>query len=712
MSKLLKWILAAVGIVAALFVVAAFVLPMVIDPNNYKEEIRAGVLEETGRELVIGGEIQWTVFPSIGLGLADLELGNRVGFGDKPMIRVGEASVSVKLLPLLRGKIEVGKVGLSDLLVNLERKADGQNNWDDLGPGGKTTASDDKSAPEVFVSGIEISNANVTWRDIDQVTELKNFGLRTSAIVPGQPFDLEGGFSVNLAQSQLAGTAGFGGRVQPSADGNRIAIEGLDISFTGTQGPAGEAVTLDMGINANADIDLENDTAVFSDFSLRLHDLLVSGKLTATSVSANPAFEGHLKVAEFSPRALFKALGMDAPITASEKVLTSLQADMNFAGTSDSAQMRDLVVRFDESSANGRLNIANFDHPRLVFDFQIDRLNLDDYLTETEPAVNEPDLTVDDFKSFTGGGDLRIGELRLAGLTATDVSMTLQAGNAGLRVSPIKARFYGGQQQGEINIDTNGKRPLLTMSQKLTGVQTGALLADMMDTSRLRGVADIDMNIATDLTNSHSTFAAMSGNVGLKVVDGAIVGVNITEIIRVAKLALNTQESSATETGGDTKTEFSELTVSGVIENGILRSKDLDMRSPLMRMTGKGRINLIDETIDYVAKPVLVNAVEMQSLADLSGVPIPLKITGNLYEPDIAVDIVAAIAESQKAKIDKKKDEVLGKLLGGNGDTKTADEAAEAESIEDATKSLLKGLLGGKKDKDKEKEKEAEGGSH
>ena len=80
MSKLLKWVLAAIGIIAALFVVAAFVLPMVIDPNNYKEEIRAGVLEETGRELVIGGEIQWTVFPSIGLGLADLELGNREGF--------------------------------------------------------------------------------------------------------------------------------------------------------------------------------------------------------------------------------------------------------------------------------------------------------------------------------------------------------------------------------------------------------------------------------------------------------------------------------------------------------------------------------------------------------------------------------------------------------------------------------------------------------
>ena len=710
MSKLLKWVLAAIGIIAALFVVAAFVLPMVIDPNNYKEKISAGVLDETGRELVIGGEIQWTVFPSIGLGLADLELGNREGFGDLPMISVGEASVSVKLLPLLRGKMEIGKVGLSDLLVNLERKANGQNNWDDLSSGGTTAASDDKGTPEVVVSGVEISNANVIWRDIDQVTELKSFSLKTSAIVPGEPFDVEGGFSVNFAPSLLVGKAGFSGRVQSSADGNRIGIEGLEFSFAGTQGPAEETMNLDLGINANADIDLKNDTATLSGFSLRLHDLLVSGNLDVSSLSGDTRFEGRLNAAQFSPKSLFKALGLEAPNTSSDSALTSLQAAMNFVGTLDSAKMRDMTMKLDESNFNGRLDIANFDRPRLAFDFEIDRLNLDDYLTESDPAVNEPDLTVGDFKSFTGGGDLRIGELRVAALTATDVSMTLKAGDAGMRISPIKAQFYGGRQEGDINIDASGQRPLLTMSQKLTGVQAGKLLADVMDTSRLQGVANFEMKITTDLTSTRSTSEAMNGNVAMKVVDGAIVGVNITEIIRVAKLALNTQTESEADTDDAAKTEFSELTVSGVIERGILRSNDLDMRSPLMRVTGKGTINLVDETINYVAKPVLLKVVETQSLANLSGVPIPVKITGNLYEPDIAVDIVAAIAGSQKAKIDKKKDEVLGKLLGGSGDSKAGDEAAEPEGIEGTAKSLLKGLLGGKKDKDKDNEKEGGGG--
>ena len=129
MNKLLKWILAGVGVVIILFVIAAVALPLLVDPNDYKDEISASVLEETGRELTIGGDIEWTVFPSIGLGLSELELGNRSGFGDKPMLSIGNAGASVKLVPLFSRRIEIGQVSLSNVSANLQRKANGQTNW-------------------------------------------------------------------------------------------------------------------------------------------------------------------------------------------------------------------------------------------------------------------------------------------------------------------------------------------------------------------------------------------------------------------------------------------------------------------------------------------------------------------------------------------------------------------------------------------------------
>ena len=107
MKKLMKWIMAIVAVVVVLLLVATLVLPMVVDPNDYKDEISAAVTKKTGRDLTIGGDIKWSVFPSIGLELSDVTLGNPNGFGEQPMLDIGEAGVSVKFLPLLKRQVEV-----------------------------------------------------------------------------------------------------------------------------------------------------------------------------------------------------------------------------------------------------------------------------------------------------------------------------------------------------------------------------------------------------------------------------------------------------------------------------------------------------------------------------------------------------------------------------------------------------------------------------
>ena len=717
MNKLLKWMLAVVGVVAVILVVAAVVLPMVIDPNNYKDQIRAAVLEETGRELSIGGEIQWTVFPWIGLGLSDLQLGNRTGFGDQPMLSIGEAGVSVKLMPLFSRKLEIGKLSLTDVSVYLQQNANGQNNWDDLG-GSQSNTTDTAPASDggleaLVVSGIEISNANVTLDEAGQITELKGFGLKASNIELGRPFDLEGGFSINVAESQLSGEVKFGGLVQSAANGTGYGIEGFNLSFKGQQGATGEALSFDVAINANADIDLSNDQATISDFALRFHDLLLNGQLDVKSLTNAPRFEGQLELAEFNPKSFLKALGVGAPQMADENALTSLQAEMSFTGSSSSVNMQNLTVKFDKSIFEGHLKVDNFDQPRLAFNFQIDSMNLDEYQLESAVETDEPDLPVDVFRGFTGDGDFRIGKLIVAGLTATDVSLTMSSDGNGVRLFPISAEVYGGQYQGDIKIDASGSEPILITSQELTGVQAEGLLQDLTGSARLQGAGNIRLKVTTDLTNSQSTRQALSGDIGMNFRDGAIIGIDVAETIRKAKAALGQQADSAGAAERDPKTDFSELSMTGRIEQGILTSDDLMMQSPLLRMTGKGTVNLVEETINYVVKPILVGSLEGQGgqgLDELSGVPIPVKLTGSLYEPDIAVDIAAAIVGSQKVKINEKKDELIGQLLGEKDDSDTASKEGEAKEKDDPAKSLLKGLFGSKKDK--KKDDGGDGGVH
>jgi AsmA protein len=160
------------------------------------------------------------------------------------------------------------------------------------------------------------------------------------------------------------------------------------------------------------------------------------------------------------------------------------------------------------------------------------------------------------------------------------------------------------------------------------------------------------------------------------------------------------------ESGKDEKTEFAELTMSGVFNEGVLSSDDLLMLSPLLRATGEGTVNLVEESIDFVLKPVLTGEAG-EALGKLNGVAIPVKLSGNMYEPGIRVDIVAALAESQKEVITKKADEYIGGLLGSKKESGAEGEEGEGEETSDAASSLLKGLLGGKK---KKGEKEDDGG--
>jgi len=714
MKALIKWILIVIAAIVLLLVIAAVVLPLTFDPNNYKDEIRQAVKKETGRELTMTGEIGWTVFPVLGLEVNDVALGNREGFGNEPMLIIGQAGASVKIMPLFSKKVEIGKVTLKDMSVNLSQKANGQNNWDDLSDSETPDSSGQSTGGEsdiqsIHISGIEISNTNVRWDDAGQVTELKNFNLNASGIANQEPFDLDGGFSVSLQDPQMTGDAEFSGHVIPAGGTGDLRIEGLKLSFNGQHGAAPDSFDVDLSISTDATINDAKDSAKLDNFELRLHNMKVSGTLAVASLSDDPTLKGVMTVADFNPKSLMKALGIAAPATSNADALTHFSAQMNFTGSANGTHWRDLKMKLDQSNMNGRFQVSNFDQPELDFDLAIDSINLDDYLppadesgptiVNSSPAAKPPpgkgqagasesDLTSETFRGLNGGGTFKIGQLKIADMTATNVSTTMSANSKGWRFYPTVASFYGGTNKSDIRIDATGSRPILTLSEDLSGVQAEGLLADLTGkASRLLGTGAFMLNIETDLSNSATIRNALNGDLSMSIADGAFIGIDVADTIGQAKSLLGKQDESSEQLDNDAKTEFALLGMTGLIKNGILSSDDFDMSSTLMRASGKGQINLINETIDYVVKPVLSENVRgkgKSTLGKLSGVPIPIKISGSLYDPKISIDFVGAITESQKAKIDAKKTELTNKLfeklLGDDKDKKSATEGEKGQT--------------------------------
>ncbi|MGA9469198.1 MAG: AsmA family protein, partial [Candidatus Macondimonas sp.] len=77
----------------------ALILPRVLDPNAYRDDLVRVVSERTGRTLTLDGQLGLSVFPWLGLELNGVTLSNAPGFGDAPMLAVRHARAGVRLWP-------------------------------------------------------------------------------------------------------------------------------------------------------------------------------------------------------------------------------------------------------------------------------------------------------------------------------------------------------------------------------------------------------------------------------------------------------------------------------------------------------------------------------------------------------------------------------------------------------------------------------------
>jgi len=130
--KALKYLVVTVLTIVVLAILTLVGVALFVNPNHFKTQIANAVDKITGRQLTINGNIRWSFFPWLGLGVQDVSLSNASDFGQTPFATLGEVDVSVKFLPLLHGAIEVGTVKLTNLQINLVRQARGKTNWDDL----------------------------------------------------------------------------------------------------------------------------------------------------------------------------------------------------------------------------------------------------------------------------------------------------------------------------------------------------------------------------------------------------------------------------------------------------------------------------------------------------------------------------------------------------------------------------------------------------
>ena len=262
-----------------------------------------------------------------------------------------------------------------------------------------------------------------------------------------------------------------------------------------------------------------------------------------------------------------------------------------------------------------------------------------------------------------------------------------------LRIRFPDVQLYEGKGTGTLVVDAHTSQAAkIETSFSLRGVQTQPFLTDAAGFGHIAGRGNITFGFTGAGRSQRDIVSSLMGQGRMELADGAIVGTDIAKIIR----SLQKGKISGWQSEPSAKTDFSSLTATCTVTNGVVANDDLALAGPLLRLTGAGKASLPAMTLDYTAQPTIVATLEGQGAAEdasgpLTGIAIPVRITGPWAKPNVSLDL-AAIAKNPKAVLETVK-KALGNVKGGDQVQDAIGKLANSKEGK-AIGDLLGGLLG------------------
>ena len=690
MNKKLKVALLVIVIAFVSFVGLLVVGYMMLDPNDFKQEISEVVKEKTGQELVISGDIEKSIYPNLGVNIGAVALKNPTGYEADNFAQLERVSVSISLMPLFSGKIIADTVLLQGAKINLEKNSQGKANWEVFAQSAKGADKDkqkkkEKTAKKLDTEkfqfeGIEIIDASLTFIDKQsgQNITLDKVNLITEVEELTKPFLVK--FSAQLNSETPKVTADFDLKtlVNLSQDLKQVKLEDLAAKLN-ADAPDILPTKLEAQLDTEISLDLNQMAIAVKDLQLKLMDLVLKGNINAANLAANPTLDSNIELTRFNPRDLTSKLKIELPPMKGSDALTAVELKTAVTGTLNELKIKELKLVLDQTNIDGNATISNLMNPATTFALNVDKINVDDYLPpkpdkpeqqQTQTAANKEKIDLEPLRKLNLNGVINVGEVIVQNLKAENIKVTIKAKDGILQANPVNADLYQGKFDANVKLDARTDTPKVSVKKNLIDFQAGPFTKDLLEKERISGNANVNLDVTAAGIDPEQIKKTLNGNVSFKFLDGAVKGINIGKMIREGQSIFQGGEASEHE-----QTDFAEISGGAKITNGVIQNNDLKAQSPLLRVTGKGKVDLPREKIDYVAVVALVATSKGQGgkgLTDLKKAPIPLKIKGDLTSPKIGLDFEEAMKlvgeqkkKEVKEKAKKKIKDKIGDKLGG-----------------------------------------------
>ena len=286
--KIVKLIFGAALVALLIVVAAATIFLLTFDANENKQSIADLVKEQTGRELVLDGDVGFSIFPQIAITLGSAQLSNAEGFTADVFAQVEKVMASVELLPLFIGNIQIDTIKLQGLQVNLETKASGKTNWDDLAisesDASKTKQAGSAEGLAISIGGIQINDAQVHYVNHKTRATLRIdlIELETGALGRGDETHIHSVMQVQQDDTRLEMVLDT--QAHTDFANKRYQLEDLELNMTVHMAvlPDGQ---IGLHMTADGGADLKQESISLDPFVLTLDQDTVRGELNIKSFS-------------------------------------------------------------------------------------------------------------------------------------------------------------------------------------------------------------------------------------------------------------------------------------------------------------------------------------------------------------------------------------------------------------------------------------------
>ncbi len=710
MQKAIKIIASIIGLLIILAIAAIICLVSYINPNDYKDKISAKVAAETGRELIIKGEIKWSFFPWLGLQLNQVSLSNAAGFGAQPFAQINQADAKVQLLPLLKGEVNVGTLGLDGLQLNLMKNAQGVTNWQDLTEHSKLTVSNDttnensagkKSDGLKFnIEGIEITNSRISWQNQqkNQTIVISHLNLQSGRLSLTQAIPLTLQFTINSNQPALNGNFDLTGNISGDPTDKIYSVQKLKLTSTlNDKDFAGGK--LNLALQGDVKVNLQNETLTIDALNAKMANLQIQGNLQGQQILSNLQLQGQVQIPTFNLKQFLAAVGHSLPARQNPTALTQVSASGTLMATDHSFKLSKLTARLDNTHINGNLAVTDFSKKALAFNLAVDQINLDNYMaagsggsssatannsgnntaSANSAAADKTLLPVETLRQLNLQGGLQIGSLHLNKLNASAVNLQIKAQNGLINLAPLSAKLYQGNYNGDITLDVRGKTPQITTRTTLSGIQIEPLTRDLVNITQLQmsGAGNINMNIATQGNTANAIINHLNGQGRLALNNGILKGINIPYWVTVGRALIDAK--ALPPMNQPKQTAFGNMTGTFNITNGLVRNNDLLIDAPSFQAKGSGTANLPTQYLDYK----LVLQLLAPDAHKPQGDSIPVKLNGRFSNITPQPDVKDILKQQAKKQVQGRVTDELKKSLGDD----------TGQAVGDAVNSLVQQFM-------------------